>query len=145
LGFFPKNLEDAFERSKSSTASRSRQTDLHTFSEILISLTSQHRVAILVDALDECERRQDILKLFWYLGKRGGPLSIFLGSRDEADIRETLSDFPRMRLEAVSDYLDRDIDCYIDYRLDHDQEFRWLKPSFRQTIRESLSAQAKGM
>jgi len=83
-------------------------------------LTSQHRVAILVDALDECKRRQDILKLFWCLGKRGGPLNVLLSSRDEADIRETLSDFPRMRLEAVSDYLDRDIDCYIDYRLDHD-------------------------
>jgi hypothetical protein len=145
LGFFPKNLEDAFERSQTSTPSRSRQTDLRTFSEVLMLLTSQHRVAILVDALDECERRQDILKLFWCLGKRGGPLNVLLGSRDEADIRETLSDFPRMRLEAVSDYLDHDIDCYIDYRLDHDQAFRWLKPSFRQTIRESLSAQAKGM
>lgn len=101
-------------------------------------------MAILVDALDECERQLDILKLFCRLGMQGDPLNLLLSSRDEVDIREMLSDFPRMRLEAVSDCLDRDIYCYIDYRLDYNPEFRRrkLKSSFKQTIRESLRVQA---
>ncbi|KAH7141832.1 ankyrin repeat-containing domain protein [Dactylonectria macrodidyma] len=52
-----------------------------------------------------------------------------------------------MCLGPVFDCLDRDIGCYIDYQLDHDPEFRRrkLKPSFKQTIRESLRVQANGM
>ncbi|KAF4436368.1 hypothetical protein F53441_13284, partial [Fusarium austroafricanum] len=144
---FPKELEEAFERSGTSGLSSSRHRNLHTFSEILMLLTSQHRVAILVDALDECERQLDILKLFSRLGTQGNPLNLLFSSRDEVEIREMLSDFPRIRLDAVCDCLDRDIGCYIDYRLEHDPEFRRrkLKPSFKQKIRESLKIQANGM
>ncbi|KAH7141831.1 hypothetical protein EDB81DRAFT_607382, partial [Dactylonectria macrodidyma] len=83
LSCSPKDLEEAFERSRTSGSSSSRHTNLHTFSEILMSLTSQHRVAILVDALDECERQLDTLKLVSRLGTQGDPLNLLLSSRNE--------------------------------------------------------------
>jgi hypothetical protein len=145
IGSFPAALDEAFERSKMSASPYGKRTNLGTIIEILIELTCQHRVTILVDALDECERRQDILEFFQMLGRQGSRLNILVSSRDEADIREALSDFPRMRLEAASACLDRDIEYYINYRLCHDPDFKWLKQSFKQTIRERLSTQANGM
>ncbi|KAH8759301.1 hypothetical protein BGZ57DRAFT_944325 [Hyaloscypha finlandica] len=70
---------------------------------------------------------------------------ILVSSRDEVDIRGVLSDVPRMRLEASSACLDRDIDNYISHRLDNDREFKWLKPSLQQIIRERLDTKAKGI
>lgn len=145
LGSFPAALEEAFERSKMSASPYGTRIDLGTITEILVQLTSQHRVKIFVDALDECERRAEILEFLHNLSRQGSYLNILVSSRDEPDIREALSGFPRMRLEAASACLDRDIDCYISYRLGHDPVFQWLKPSFKQTIRERLSTQAKGM
>ena len=147
LGSFPKDLEEAFEKSESGVFSRKKQRDLHTFIKILKLLASQHRIAILVDALDECEGQSHILELFCHLGSQRDSSNILLSSRDMVDIQEKLSDFPRMRLEDVPDCVGRDIGCYIDYRLDHDPEFRRLKleTSFRETIRESLRVQANGM
>ena len=145
LGSFPAALNEAFERSKMSASPYGKRINLGTIIEMLIELTSQHRVTILVDALDECERREDLLDFLCKLARQGGHLNILVSSRDETDIRDTLSDFPRMRLESASACLDRDIDYYINYRLGHEPDFKWLKQTFKQTIRERLSAQANTM
>lgn len=145
LRYFPASLEAAFDRFKASGSPYERRTNLGTITEVLMEIASRYRVTILVDGLDECERRRDILGFFRRLGTNGSLLNILVSSRDETDIREALSDFPRMRLEAASACLDYDIDNYIAYRLGHNREFKWLKQSFRLTIQDRLSSQAKGM
>jgi NACHT domain len=145
LGSFPASLEAAFDRCTMSHSPYGKRINLATITEILIELGSQHQVTILVDGLDECQRHQDISVFFRQLGKNGTLLNILVSSRDEANIREALSEFPRMRLEAASACLDRDIDNYISHRLGNDSEFKWLKPSFQQFIREHLNTQVKGM
>jgi hypothetical protein len=145
LRSFPASLEAAFERCNVSGSPYGMRTSLSTITEILIEVVSQNRVTIFIDGLDECEERQDILAFFQQLAGEANFSNILVSSRDEADIREMLSGFPRMRLEAASASLNRDINYYINHRLDHDREFKWLKPSFKQIIRERLSAQAKGM
>ena len=145
LKSFPASLEVVFDRCEMSGSPYDRRTNLATITEILIEVASQEPVTIFVDGLDECEGRRDILDFFLELGTKGMLLNILVSSRDEVDIREALSDFPRMRLEAASANLDRDIDSYINYRLAHDRDFKWLKASFQQTMRDCLSTQAKGM
>ena len=145
LGSFPAALDEAFERSKMSAAPYGKRMNLGTIIEILVNLSGQHRIVVVVDALDECESRQDILEFLQKLGTQGSFLNIIVSSRDETDIREMLSDFPRLPLEAAWASLDRDIDCYINYRLSHDRDFKWLKQTFKQTIRERLNTQALGM
>lgn len=122
-----------------------KRTNLVTITEILLQIASQYRVTILVDGLDECEQRRDILGFLRQLGRKGGYLNVLVSSRDEFDIREALSAFPRLRLETASASLDHDIGSYINHRLSHDREFKWLKETFRLTIQERLSSQAKGM
>jgi hypothetical protein len=145
LASFPVALDQAFERSKMSASPYGKRTDLDAIVEILIELTSQHRVAIIIDALDECENREEILAFVGKLARQKILLKILLSSRDETDIRQNLTDFPRIRLEDSSARLDNDISNYINYRLGHNRAFKWLKPSFKQTIQERLSTRAKGM
>jgi hypothetical protein len=145
LSSFPESLDAAFERCNVSGSPHGRRTTFDTITEIIIEVASKHRVTILVDGLDECEKRQDILGFLRQLGQKATFAKILVSSRDETNIRQVLSHFPRMRLEASSACLDRDIDHYINYRLSHDRDFKWLKHSFQQTIRERLSTQAKGM
>ena len=145
LASFPVALDQAFERSKMSASPYGKRTDLDAIVEILIKITSQHRVAIIIDALDECENREEILAFVGKLARQKILLKILLSSRDETDIRQNLTDFPRIRLEDSSARLDNDISNYINYRLGHNRAFKWLKPSFKQTIQERLSTRAKGM
>jgi len=145
LKSFPASLEAAFDGCTTSQSPYGKRTNLDTMTTILLEIATQNRVTILVDALDECERHRDILSFLQRLGTKGLLFNILVSSRDEANIREALSEFPRMPLEASSVCLNRDIDSYINHRLSHDREFRWLKESFQQTIRERLSTQAKGM
>jgi hypothetical protein len=145
LGSFPAALDEAFEWSKMSASPYSQRTNLSTIIEILVDLSSQHRIVIVVDALDECGSREDILEFFQKLGTQGTLLNILVSSRDETDIWEMLSDFPRLPLEAAWASLDRDIDYYINYRLSNDRDFKWLKATFKRTIRERLNTQAMGM
>jgi hypothetical protein len=119
--------------------------NVSTITDVFVEIASKHRVTILVDGLDECQKRQDILVFLRQLGTQGKFFKILVSSQDEADIREALSDVPRMRLEASSACLDRNIDNYISHRLDNDREFKWLKTSFQQVIRERLGTKAKGM
>jgi hypothetical protein len=141
----PASLETAFDSCQMSGSPYGRRTNLATITDMILEVASQHRVTIFVDGLDECEGREDILDLFRQLGTQGTLLNILVSSRDEADIREALSEFPRMRLETASACLDRDIDSYINHRLAHDRDFKWLKPYFQQIISQRLSTQAKGM
>jgi len=145
LGSFPAALEAAFERSKMTAPAYGKRSNVDTIIDLLVELTSQNGIAIVIDALDECEERDSILDSLRKLSVQGRYLKILLSSRDEADIRENLSEFPRMRLETASASLAGDIDHYINHRLDHDLGFRWLKPSFKQVIRERLSTEAQGM
>jgi hypothetical protein len=145
LGSFPAALDEVFEWSKMSASPYSKRTNLDTIIEILVDLSCQHRVVTVVDALDECGSREDILQFFRKLGTQGSILNVLVSSRDETDIWEMLSDFPRLPPETAWASIDRDIDFYINYRLSHDRDFKWLKQTFKQIIRDRLNTQAMGM
>lgn len=145
LGYCPPSLESAFDRCKMSGSPYERRITLEIISEILLETAIENKITILVDGLDECENRVEILEFFSELGVKAKLMNILVSSRDETDIREAFSEMPRMRLELASAKLNHDIDSYIDHRLSHDREFKWLKESFQQTIRQRLSTEAKGM
>lgn len=80
LRSFPESLEAAFDICKISQSPYGRQTNLDTITEVLIEIASAHRVTILVDGLDECERRRDILRFFRHLGLKGLHVHILVSS-----------------------------------------------------------------
>lgn len=145
LGSFPAALDEAFEWSRMGASTHGQRMNIDTIIEILVDLSHQQRIAIAIDALDECEERDALLQMLQTLAAQGSLLNVLVSSRDETDIREMLSDFPRLPLEEASSSIDRDIEFYISYRLGHEKDFKWLKPTFKQIIQDRLNTQAVGM
>lgn len=112
------------------------QTFLHTF--------------IIIDALDECVQREDLLKVIrmifsWQI--KG--LHLLVTSRREGDIDNTLGQLLNKRsiLSIRAEDLTHDIQLYINKRLYDDVRLqKWCKdPILRQRIETSLLQHAHGM
>ena len=107
-----------------------------------------HHVYIVLDALDESPRngpREHVLEMLEAMRKWGiQGLHLFLTSRDEPDIRESLDLAIHQQVVMEGAGIDKDIADFISGRLDADRRLRkWLP--HRDKIQETLAARAKGM
>jgi hypothetical protein len=100
---------------------------------------------LLIDAVDECDQRQDLLSSMAYLQSMSKSISVFLTSRHELDIQDALVSFKHVRIEDWTREVDDDIKIYIDHRLQTDQSLLRLKHSIREEIRERLHERSSGM
>ena len=107
-----------------------------------------NHVYILLDALDEIPRNGprgyvlDALETMRNWGLQS--LHLFVTSRDESEIRESLDLSPSQQVTMQNSEMDRDISDFISGRLDTDRRLRKLLP-YRERIQETLAARAKGM
>ena len=105
-------------------------------------------VYIMLDALDESPlngRRMYVLDALetmrnWDVQS----LHVFVTSRNESDIRDSLDHPDVQEVNIHNDEMDRDINDFVSSRLDKDRRLLKLRP-YRQKIQESLAARAKGM
>ena len=105
-------------------------------------------VYIMLDALDESPlngRRTHVLDALEAMRNWGiQSLHLFVTSRNESDIRESLGLSPVQEVNVHNGEMDRDINDFISSRLDRDRRLLKLRP-YRGKIQESLAARAKGM
>ena len=107
----------------------------------------QH-VYIMLDALDESPRdgpRGHVLNALETMRKwvlQG--LHLFVASRDEPDIRDSLSLSTAHQIKMQNIGIDKDIVDFISGRFDTDRKLRNLLP-YRNKVQESLAGRAKGM
>ena len=105
-------------------------------------------VYIMLDALDESplnQRRKYVLDALDAMRNWGvQSLHLFVTSRDESDIRESLDQSPVQEVNVHNGEMDRDIHDFVSSRLDKDRRMQKLRP-YRDKIQESLAARAKGM
>ena len=105
-------------------------------------------VYIMLDALDESPlngRRKyvlDALEVMRIWGVKS--LHLFVTSRNESDIRESLDHSLVQEVNVHNGEMDRDINNFVSSRLDKDRRLLKLRP-YRDKIQESLAARAKGM
>jgi len=144
LGTFSQELEDAFDQSMNSSA-QTKRLDLAAMKKLLISLTKEHKTMLLIDALDECEKREDLLSLLASLRHETLQMNLLITSRNENDIHEALSEFPRLCIENFSSEVVEDIGLYINSRLDNDKKLQWLNPIIKSDIQRSLKTKANNM
>lgn len=142
IGSFPEELELAFTHSNS--GAQKRKPTLFTLVETLKMLAKQTRVALLIDALDECDERGDILSAISSLSAADN-INILITSRAELDIEEGLQNFTLLRIESKLQAVSEDIRAYISHRLEKDQKLRWLSPSLKSDITELLNSRSHGM
>lgn len=142
LGSFPAELEAAFAHSSSGGAKR--RPEISVLTSTLVVLAKENKIILLIDALDECSKRGDMLTAISNL-KEADNIQIFITSRAEPEIPEGLDFFRRLKIESNLQAVDLDIRNYINRRLESDRKLLWLKPALKSDIIESLNKKSQGM
>jgi hypothetical protein len=107
-----------------------------------------HHAYIVLDALDESPRneaRELVLETLEMMRKWAlSGLHLLVTSRDEIDIRDSLSPFPEQQVNMNNDEMDKDIAAFISCRLHDDRRLqKWS--SYHDKIQETLVSRARGM
>ena len=111
-------------------------------SELATCSTCEH-VTIVIDALDECEDREKVLR---WLCQLPSSIYLFISSRDEDDIRCSFKS-PRLREQEVTpEDIEDDIRAYLENKFSEDQNPNLVgNPALREEIVETLIKNANGM
>ncbi|KAI9871132.1 MAG: hypothetical protein M1830_003282, partial [Pleopsidium flavum] len=111
-------------------------------------LEESPRTFLILDALDECTQREELLDLTKEIHSLRLPnVNLLATSRRELDIEEVLSPLSTCMISIQSARLDRDIRLYIDNRLHSDNKLkRWSKHAdLMKEIETTLVDGADGM
>jgi hypothetical protein len=143
----PAGLDSLF----SSCENGQRQPSVHALLEVMQHMMQEFpRVYVVLDALDECDRRAELMDMLeaisgWQLQN----LHLLVTSRRERDIESSLESFidHQNRICLQSKLVDRDIQRYVQQRLSDDKSLRkWEKDAtIRQEIEAALMKGAHGM
>ena len=126
-------LQTAFQGSEQASGAR-KPPSFSILRSTLQSLSRFQRITLLIDAIDECESRQDLLEFISDLEHSTRRISVLVTSRDEVDIKDALTSFKRVQIEHHVKKVDEDIKSYIEHRLSFDARLRKLQPSLKENI-----------
>jgi hypothetical protein len=113
---------------------------------LLLILDAFDDVYIVLDALDECAKKNDVLK--WIeemISWRKGKLHLLATSRPEEDIAKHLRLLDPDHVYIKQDLITRDVKRYIDCILDCDNAFDRWSDGIKANIKSKLLASAGGM
>ena len=106
------------------------------------------RTYIFLDALDECPRtegREDLLETLQEVREWSAPgVRLFVTSRDESDIRQSLDCASYSQIEMRNEGIDEDIAKFITRQLNDQPQLRRLS-SYHDQIKAALTQGAKGV
>ena len=101
---------------------------------------------IILDALDECSEREELLLLLEHLSSWGaGNLHLLATSRRERDIEISLKPLVTSEVCLQSDLVNFDIDTHISQRLQNDPKLKKWPANVRGEIKDTLMEGAQGM
>ncbi len=140
----------ALEYLLSSRSEWGQQPAANTLLEALRQMAEQFSVLfVLLDALDECNNREDLLQVLKeFVGWGLENLHIIVTSRKEKDIEELFKDLVDARSICIQTApVDKDIRTYVRHRLQADRSFKmWRKkPEVQKEIETTLMGKAQGM
>jgi hypothetical protein len=141
-----KALDDLF----ASSDSAGRQPDTTMLSECVRAMMRPHgKIVILLDALDECSERRELLQWMKEFILDSTNVQIIATGRPEHDLQQTLvsilTEDNCLPLNKKS--VDNDIRSYIKARLEEGHEFkRWANfPHVLEQIRVAVGGKSNGM
>jgi hypothetical protein len=147
LVVIPKGVDAFF----SSCENGKRQLSLHALLEAIRQAMQEFtQVYIVLDALDECTQRSELMDMLKTLaGWQLDNLHLLITSRKERDIERSLEGYVKEE-NAVClqrDIVDEDIQRYVQQRLRNDKSLaKWNKDAaVRQEIKAALIGGARGM
>jgi hypothetical protein len=119
-------------------------SSLHTTLQLI--LNEFQNVYIILDSLDECKERETLLT--WIkeiVDWRKHKLHLLATSRDEADIREHLAPLGPVCVGMEREFVDHDIQKYIDHILRSDPKLNRWDEMVQKNISATLMTGADGM
>jgi hypothetical protein len=125
--------------------SNKRPPTIRESKSIMRSVASDADVVFMIDALDECSDRADLLLYLQFLLEELPNVTVLATSRSEPDVKKALSEWYRVRLEDRADDMNDDVRSYIYTRMRETQRLQWLKPPFQYGIVEPLASKWAGM
>lgn len=102
-------------------------------------------IYIVIDGLDESSVPSELCQtLSQCLTMKN--VNVLATSRPETEIEASFNKVSNLkRLEVEDDFVDADIQIYIDWRLTCDQKLNRIKPQLKQDIKEKLYSKSRGM
>ncbi|KZP04525.1 hypothetical protein FIBSPDRAFT_398342 [Athelia psychrophila] len=125
----------------------SRQPSIKLLEATLLHiLDSFDNVYIVIDSLDECSERQEIVQWIQSIASRAsGKLHMVVSSRPEPEIMQGLRELSQLEEICISGHhTESDIHSYLNTRLSHRDAAKWTKAQ-KDMIREALMDGAGGM
>jgi hypothetical protein len=144
IDWYPDELESAFDRSGSHVGQRRRPT-FTVLKQVLLLLAKDNRITLLIDGLDECGGREEILEFVSSLGEEDGNISMLITSRNELEIQEALKFFTAVRIENRLKEMNRDIQNYVNHRFQSDKKLQKLSNSVKNDIANAMMFKSSGM
>lgn len=141
----PEALEYADDISSKFRESKSSCT-VQTLVSILKKCLEFQQTFIIIDALDECDDREELLGFLVSLSTSGLRLKLLLASRNERDIQQELGSLPQMTLTGTESA--HDIEVYIHSSLNAMIKSKKLKlrdANLQMEIFQCLCSGADGM
>lgn len=141
--FLPHSLQSALESSQN----QQKQPTSEELKDILFQILKSFRtIYVLLDALDECIDREDLLKFMEsLLGWKMSGLHILTTSRKENDIATSFESLVTCQLCVQSALVDADIRIHVLDRLSNDPKLKKWPVNIQKEIEDALVKGANGM
>ena len=125
-----------------------RDATIDELKETLISVAdhraSEDRIWIVIDALDECSRRKELLKVFKDICENG-KINILVTSRREQDICEVLTGLVNCEIAIQDERVDQDIRVHVQRCLKDDPDLCKWDDEIKASMIGTLISKAHGM
>ena len=140
-------LPEALQSAHSGSQSEQRQPTIEDMTTILCQmLKSFNTTYILLDALDECTDREDLLEFMEaVMGWNITNLHLLATSRKENDITTSLEPLVTCQLCIQSALVDADIRVHVLERLSNDPKLKKWPINVQKEIEDALTGGANGM
>lgn len=103
--------------------------------------STYERVYVIIDGLDECDKRKSIVK---HLSKLvTNVVNLFVTSRPETDIEKAFEGRPNMTMD--DEQLQQDITAHVKWTLDNDEDFADIAIQLKDEIAQKLQQKNAGM
>lgn len=137
-----KLLHSLFQRCRDGSQQPSHTQLLGTLQAMLEMTPSTY---IVIDALDECVDRVDLLSLIEQILDWKGGVHVFATSRKERDIEEALGVCATYQTDFGNDDVDADIQLHIRRQIQDDPKLAAWPLQIQQEIEQALGSRANGM